>query len=347
MSREAHIWRDDGGVPHVEARREVDVYWGQGVVHATDRGLQMLLTRITAQGRTSELLKATDEALAVDTFFRRMNWCGEAQPPPNVLGESARARLEAYCDGVNSVLSRKTPWELKLFGYRAEPWRIEDAVTLSRLIGYVSLAQSQGEMERLLVEMVQSGVELRKLEELFPGSLDDLDVSLLEKVAVEHRIVPPEVAWGTALPRMTASNAWVVSGERTASGSPIVANDPHLEGNRLPAVWCEIALHADGRYLVGGSMPGAPGILLGRTPDIAWGVTYAFADTIDSWIERCRDGKCYRQPDRWIPFRRRREVIRRKGKEPVEITVYENEHGILDGDPHRDGYCLATRWAAA
>ena len=87
--------------------------------------------------------------------------------------------------------------------------------------------------------------------------------------------------------------------------------------------------------------------MVGRTPDLAWGATYACMDAIDSWIERCQDGKYFREPDRWIAFRERKELIRRKRKGPVEVTFYENDHGVLDGDPHQEGYYLATRWASA
>jgi penicillin amidase len=341
------IWRDRHGIPHVEAESESDLYWGQGYVHATDRGMQMLLMRILGQGRVCELLDSSDAALHVDTFFRRMNWSGQAKPQTDALTPRARAHLEHYCQGANSAFAKRQPWELKLLGYRPETWRIENSITIARMLGYVMLTQSQAEMERLLVEMIQAGVSREKLEELFPGLLGGLDMELAASVKLAARIVPPGVVWSVAAGRMTGSNNWVISGERTASGKPILANDPHLEGNRLPSVWCEMALHLDDRYVIGGSMPGAPGILIGRTPDVAWGVTYACMDAVDSWIEHCQDGKYFREPDQWIPFPERREVIQRKKKEPVEITFYENDHGVLDGDPQREGYYLATRWAAA
>ncbi len=87
--------------------------------------------------------------------------------------------------------------------------------------------------------------------------------------------------------------------------------------------------------------------MIGRSNDVAWGATYTFADAIDSWIERCAEGKYFREPDRWHEFRRRVETILRKRKPPVEVVFYENEHGLLDGDPHTEGLYLATRWAAA
>jgi penicillin amidase len=94
-------------------------------------------------------------------------------------------------------------------------------------------------------------------------------------------------------------------------------------------------------------MPGGPGILIGRTADVTWGVTYAFMDAVDSWVEKCRKGEYYREPGQWLPFEERREIIRRRKKSPVELTFYENAHGVLDGDPHQDGYYLTTRWSAA
>jgi penicillin amidase len=347
MKEGVQIWRDRHGVPHVEAESQSDLYWGQGYVHAADRGLQMLLMRILGQGRLSELLRSSDAALETDTFFRRMNWSGQTQPQIEALTPRARTHLEHYCQGVNAAFSQRSPWELRLFGYRPEPWRMEDSITVARMVGYLALSQSQAVMERLLVEMIQAGVTREKLEELFPGLLGGLDMELAAQVKLGERVVPPGVVCGAAAPRMMASNNWVVSGRRTASGKPILANDPHLEGNRLPAVWCEIALHSKGRYAIGGSMPGGPGILVGRTRDVAWGATYACMDAVDSWIERCKDGKYFREPDRWVAFRERTEVIRRKKKPPAQVTFYENEHGVLDGDPHREGYYLATRWAAA
>jgi len=346
MKSNVELWRDEHGVAHVDAATEPDLYWGQGFAHATDRGLQMLLMRILGQGRLSELLDPSDDALEIDRFFRRMNWAGETTPQSDVVADEAKLSLQHYCDGVNAAISRKCPWELRLLGYRPEPWRPEDSLTVARMIGYLTLQQSQAEMERLLVEMVQAGVSQEKLEVLFPNLLDGLDMDLVKQVRLSQRLVPGSILWGTAAPRMMASNNWIVSGRKTDSGKPILASDPHLEGNRLPSVWYEVALHLQNRYLIGGSIPGAPGILSGRNPDVAWCPTYAFMDAVDSWIERCKAGKYFREPDQWLPFRERKEVILRKKKSPAEVTFYENEHGVLDGDPHQEGCYLATRWAA-
>ncbi len=348
MKAGVKIWRDENGVPHVEADNVADMFWGQGYVHGTDRAMQMLLMRILGQGRVSELLDASDESLQIDTFFRRMNWAGNVQSQIESLPEKETSCLESYCEGVNAAFAKKTPWEFKLLGYRPDVWRSEDSIMMSRMVGYLTLVQSQAEIELLFVELVQAGIEEAKLEELFPGILGGLDIELLKKVTLEDRIVSADLLWQTAVPRMMASNNWVISGQKTASGKPILANDPHLETNRLPNIWSEIVLKCQDRFFIGGSMPGFPGILTGRSSDIAWGVTYAFIDSVDSWIERCKDGQYYREDgEQWLDFQRRSETIKRKKKADVIVTFYENEHGVLNGDPSQEGYYLATRWAAA
>jgi penicillin amidase len=114
-------------------------------------------------------------------------------------------------------------------------------------------------------------------------------------------------------------------------------------------VWYEVVLRAGARWGAGATMPGIPALVIGRTSDLAWGATYAFMDAIDSWIEECRDGRRRRDdaPGGWAPFRVRRETIRRKKGAPVEVTFHESEHGVLDGDPGREGLYLATRWSGA
>ncbi len=348
------IRRDRHGVPHVEVRSPsggtpaggdlAGVLWGMGYCHALDRGLQMLLMRILGRGRASELLESSDAMLEVDRFFRRMGWHGELSQQLEQLDEPSRQLVDAYCQGVNARFDRWRPWELRLLGHRPEPWRAEDSVLLSRMTGYVTLAQSQAEMERLFVEMVQAGVDDRRLRALFPAVTEPWDRELLSKVKLGERVVPEAVRWLSGAPRAMASNNWVVAGSRTRSGQPMLANDPHLETNRLPAVWYELVARWSDGYAITATMPGLPAPLLGRTETLAWGATYTFMDGVDSWIEHCRGGK-RRSGDDWRPFAERREVILRKGKDAFEETFYECEHGVLDGDPQRQGYYLATRWA--
>jgi penicillin amidase len=352
------ITRDEQGVPHIDGPRLEAVLWGLGFCHALDRGLQLLLTRILGQGRASECLDASDEALEIDRFFRRLNCRGHTASELEKLSPASRARLSAYSDGVNALLRRRAPWELRLVGYTPEPWEPGDSLALSRVIGYVGLAQTQGDLERVFIEMVQAGVDDARLRALFPNipELAGLDGSdprlpsreLLARVRLGQRTVPEGVRWLCPVPSLTASNNWAISPSKSRSGHALLSNDPHLEINRLPNVWYEVAARITalpGHYVLAATMPGLPAALLGRTRDLAWGATYAFMDTIDSWIEQVQGGR-YRRGDRYEAFRQRPEEIRRKGKPSVHETFFENEHGVLDASPNGDGYVLATRWAA-
>ena len=182
------------------------------------------------------------------------------------------------------------------------------------------------------------------LNELFPGILGEYDENLIKQIKLTEKIVPDAVKWNVATTAFMASNNWALAGNRTNSGSPILANDPHLEINRLPAVWYEVAVELADKHTHSATMPGLPSFLLGRSKDLAWGATYAFMDATDSWIEQCKDGK-YLKEGEWYKFKERKEIIKRKKKEAIEIVFYENEHGVLDGNPYEEGYYLCTKWS--
>ena len=171
MITQDKIWRDKHGVCHVEGKDRKEVFELMGYAHGKDRGMQVLLMRILGQGRTSELLDSSDEMLEIDKFFRRMNWAGSTSSEVGKFSPEAKEVADAYNKGVNKAFAEKIPWEFKLLGYNPEPWRTEDSVLISRMIGYLTLAQSQGEMERLLIELVQAGIDEQRLNELFPGIL--------------------------------------------------------------------------------------------------------------------------------------------------------------------------------
>ncbi|MCD4678334.1 MAG: penicillin acylase family protein, partial [Desulfobacula sp.] len=320
------IWRDKHGVCHIEGKDKPDVFDLMGYAHGKDRGMQILLMRILGQGRASELLNSSDEVLGIDKFFRRMNWTGSISSQIEKFSPETKQIIDAYCRGVNRAFAQKIPWECKLLKIKPEPWRLEDTILISRMIGYLTLAQSQGEIQRLFIEFVQAGMDEARLNELFPAILGGLDIDLIKKIQLAERLVSPDSLWNTAAPLMMASNNWAVSGKKTASGKPILSNDPHLEVNRLPNVWYEMVLETKDRYAMGGTMPGLPALLIGRNPDLAWSATYTFMDGTDSWIEKCKDGKYMREPGKWTPFTEREEIIKRKKKDPVKVVFYENKH---------------------
>ena len=181
-----------------------------------------------------------------------------------------------------------------------------------------------------------------------------MDLELLREVKIEQRLSDEALELIADLPRLAGSNAWAVSPDRSASGSALLAADPHLEINRLPGIWYEASLSwGDEQYAFGATLPGAPLLAVGRTNRIAWGVTYMHGDTSDHFIEDCRrGGSCgwqYRRGDNWFDFALREEVVHRKGDEPLELKFYENPQGTLLGDPAEggSGKYLTANWIGA
>lgn len=341
-----YLERDDAGVVHVNANKLNDAIWGSGYAHAIDRYTQLLLMRIIGQGRLCELLDDTDENLAVDTFFRRSNWHSALTEEVDKLDQQTKDICQSYCDGVNAGLSTKKISMLKMLGYRPSPWTIEDSILISRMTSYLTLAQSQTEVESFFIEAVQAGTTLEQLKDLFPIDEDSFDRALIDSIELQEKMIPDSLLWNNVIPRMMASNNWVISGTKTASGQPILANDPHLEVNRLPNVWCEQSLNFGHSKVIGMCMPGLPGIIIGRNNHLSWGATYSFMDTVDSWVESCQDGQ-FKYDDQWVNFKVRQEIIKRKKGPSTCVTFYDNHHGVLSGNPTKTGHYLATGWTGA
>ncbi|MEA2138727.1 MAG: penicillin amidase [Solirubrobacteraceae bacterium] len=343
------IRRDAAGVPHVHAATTADALHGLGFCHGFDRQLQMVVGRLVGRGRAAAALAGSDELVALDTLFRRLDLGRGAHEQVARLAPRGRDLLRAYCDGVNRAFRRHMPWELLLLRHRPAPWQPADAILLTRLMGYLGLAQTQGDMERVLVELLQAGASPQLLGELLPGQLDALDAELLRDVRLGTRVLPL-AAGGLGLPSLAGSNAWAVAPSRAAGDAAVLASDPHLVINQLPATWSEVVLHHGERWCAGATIPGLPAVLIGRNADVAWGLTYGGADAIDSWVEECRDGCFAREVDgerRWPAFRARSELLERRGGQPLTLTIFENEHGVLDGDARVAGRYLCTRWSAA
>ena len=348
------LGRTTGGVLSLTGRDDFDFARGLGFAHGHDRMMQMMLVRLVGQGRLTEQLKDDDDTLAVDVFMRRLGFARFAAAEVADLSGEARAFLDAYCEGVNACLDRHGgPFEFRLTGYRPEPWRPEDCLLTVKLMSYVGLAQTQQDAEKFIVQAIQAGVDLGKLRRLFAPHLDGLTDELAEivrSVRVAEPVLPPEVRFLAPLASVAASNNWVVAGRRTESGAPFLCCDPHLEVNRLPPVWYEVVARLDGDYRIGITMPGVPGLVMGRTRSVAASFTYGFMDMIDYFVEEVHEGRV-RRGDGYEPLGRRTETIRRKKNPPVDVTVYETPRGSLEidaagaaGDVPPDGRYLCRAW---
>lgn len=340
------ICRNQDGIPVISAQNSKDMAYAFGWVHANDRQLQVLLTRILAHGRAAECLKNDPALIEIDQYMRRMNFLPDPQNVLAKLETDTREQLEAYADGFNDYISENgLVFELRLLGYRYEPWAIADSILIEKLMGFIGLADAQANMEKFLIQMIQKGVAADKIKELFPYLTEPIDYELIKSVRLAPPIIPEAQQWLDRLPRFNASNNWALSGSHTASGSPILCGDPHLEVNRLPAIWQEIVVHLPDNCLMGGTIPGMPGVGVGRSKHVSWSATYSFMDLIDYRIEECQDG-CYKRPDGWKPFKVREEQIKVKKGEPLKLVAFENEHGVLEGDPYVPGRYLVLCWSA-
>jgi penicillin amidase len=341
------ICRNEHGIPVIRANCHNDLALGLGYMHARDRQLQVLLTRILVQGRAAECLAGEPALIEVDRYMRRMNFLPDAESEIAKMEPGLREMSQSYVDGFNRYLEQKgAVMEFKLLKYTPEPLQIKDVLVIAKIMGFIGLGDAQGGMEKLIVQMIQHGIEERKLRELFPFLTDKIDYDLMKKVTLVNAMAPESLKWLQRVPKFIASNNWVVSGKRTRSGKPILCNDPHLEVNRIPSVWYEVVMELPHDTIIGASLPGAPGILIGRTNKLSFGATFAFMDMIDFFVEQCKNGK-YRRGNKWVPFRVREERINVKNGEPVIERVYENDLGVLEGDPTVEGHYLVMRWAAA
>jgi penicillin amidase len=336
------IDRTASGVPVVHAGTWEEAFRGLGWVHGMDRGGQVALTRVIGQGRVCELLQDSDEALAADVYFRRQGFARDARDYAPAAGAPGADLLHAYCEGLSAAWARHPPFLLRLAGYRPEPMAPADVLLLLKLSAFVGLAESQRVCELFVIEALRRGVEVGTLAELLPA-LGWVDPELVRGLAHVPPFYPGS-RFGVTAPVGRGSNAWAVAGTRTASGSPLLCGDPHLEVNRLPGVGYEVVLHVGSGWVKGLTLPGLPGFLVGRNPDLAWSVTYSCADTSDFFVERCRDGS-YLRDGQWRSFAVRRERVVRRRHPVVEFPVYENEHGILEGDPAQAGDYLAWKWS--
>jgi penicillin amidase len=345
--------RDDNGVPHVEAPGWREALYGWGYMHAIDRPTQLYFARALASGRAAERIANKPELYEMDVFLRRAGLYRDLEREFRDLPEHTREQLDWYCQGVNDgLLDAGRTLPMWVTGFQPLPWEPTSVLLIGKLLSFAGLSIVEQENERLLLELIQLGVDDERLRELFHPYLDGIDFEPLREIRIAKRLSDEALEVLADLPRLAGSNAWAVSPTRTASGHALLASDPHLEVNRLPAIWYELVLRwNNGQYAMGATLPGCPIMAVGRTNRLAWGVTYMHADTSDFFIEDCRPGGAtgwqYRRGDQWLDFHHRQEAIRRKGAGPTVLDVYENEQGTLGVTPSLadgPGKYLSVAW---
>jgi penicillin G amidase len=325
--------------------------YAQGWAHAHDRPLQMTLLRIAARGQAAERLQGTESMTSQDRYLRERGFLAAAQRELSSLDSTSADRLEAYCAGINAAQARPgQPLAMTALGVDEEPWSRVDALLMLRLFAYLSLTQSQEVLERFLISSWLHGDEgdAAALARIYGQGLDRFDPAWLkgpEPLTLSPTPIHFDPLCGAAMPHFSASNAFAVAGHRSSTGHALLAGDPHLEVQSLPPTFYEVALGGPDGWAVGVSVPGLPGLLAGRFPNVAAAVTYGFMDQVDFFVEECRDG-AVRRGDQWVPAQRIDEVIRVRGGESERMTVWRSDRGVIEGDPNVPGRYLCRAWSA-
>ncbi len=332
------VVQDTDGTFHVLAGDWPDALRAQGWLHARDRFWQMEVGRLTARGRLAELVGPP--GVGFDRVLRTLGLAEAARAQTARLPEGVRVRLGAYVEGVNAWLEgphRRLPPELVLLGRHPEPWTLEDSVALLDLIAFTLASNWQQEAVFAALE-ARYGEEQTALLRPDPippagrpgssgaGEEADLWAGLAAGIGVLAQTLAP----GTA---GAGSNAWAVAPARSAGGRTLLANDPHL-GVQMPSLWSAVGLHLPDWDLVGVSLPGVPGVVLGRTPVFAWAFTNTMADDQDLYLEQTvpEDPDRYLFEGAWWPLEVRTETIRVRGRRPETLRVEHTRHGpLIDG----------------
>lgn len=350
------IERDSNGVPHIDATSMADAAFAMGVVHAQDRLWQMEYSRRVASGRVSEL--AGPEAAGLDHFMRRLGLHRVAAEEARRTEGEAQLMLERYAAGVNSVIEsgRKLPLEFRILGLQPEPWTPAHSVAIVKLLALGLGMNWDAEMQRLRLVQALGPERAAQLEIVYPeanpttlaaaapsGWSTNGSGSVMAGFAEAARWVPS---------MRGASNAWVIAGSRSATGRPLLGNDPHMAPS-VPAAWYAAHVRAGTDFeSTGVAPPGVPFTLTGHNRRCAWGLTNSFADCQDLVIEEF-DGpaaKRFRTPRGFEPTRLVREVIHVRGgsDELEEVTI--TRHGpVVEriGDLERNVWRgLSLQWTA-
>ena len=346
------VLRDRWGVAHLYARNPHDLFFAQGVVAAQDRLFQMELWKRSGQGRLSEILGPS--ALPRDVNARALEYRGDRQAEFKSYAPDAKVILSAFTDGINAYIAALQapggpglPIEFQLAGFAPDSWRPEDCLNRMAAFSMTGNAISELVAARTLSELgAARAAQLLRIDppvalDPAPGvDLTGLSPELLANlVGSDHRI---EFA---AQPR-AGSNNWTISGELTASGRPLLANDPHRV-LALPSLRYMIHLVAPGWNVIGAGEPGLPGVALGHNEHIAWGFTIFGLDQQDLYIEELNPANPleYRTSSGWTPLSIRHEVFLVRGGAPRTIDLKFTRHGpVLWEDGRR---ALALRWVGS
>ncbi|WP_108482006.1 penicillin acylase family protein [Oceaniglobus ichthyenteri] len=365
LSAPVEIVRDNANVPHVFASQDADVYFGLGFAHAQDRLWQMTMLRRTAQGRLSEVFG--ERTVRIDDLMRRIDLYNRARQSVEAQSGSTKIALRAYSAGVNAWLEqvndgargRGAP-EFFMFAPQIAPWQPADSLAIIKLLAVQLSGHLDNEVLRARTSLMLPDARVRDILPDFPGAA----VAALPEYASLFPGVPTFAA-SDPTPRdplspfndrafAGASNIWAAAPARSASGGTLLANDPHLNFT-APTIWYLARLDLTTGGVIGATIPGVPAVLIGRSAKIGWGITSAYVDDQDVYIEKLNPDNREEvlTPDGYKPLETRTSIIQIKDADPVTLTLRWSDNGPILPAHHYDlgtitppGHVAALAWTA-
>ncbi|MGZ5398360.1 MAG: penicillin acylase family protein [Nocardioides sp.] len=366
------VVRDDHGIPQLYGDSVADLMRAQGFVHAQERFFEMDVRRHITSGRLSELFG--EDTVETDAFLRTLGWGEVAEREVALLDPDTRSAFEAYADGVNAYLGERSAGDLGLeytvlraggLDYQPEPWTTVDSLAWLKAMAWDLRGNMTDEIDRVLALSENSP---ERVAELYPAYDGQRFAPIVGDGGVVDGVFDQDAPGGTRLPQRPSylasedavgslsrlregltrlpelmgrgdgigSNSWVVDGEHSSTGQPLLANDPHL-GVTMPGIWMQMGMHcrtvsADCPLDVAGfTFSGMPGVVIGHNADIAWGFTNLSPDVSDLYLEKV-DGDDWIHDGERRPLKLREERIEVLDGDVVTITVRSTAHGPLLSD---------------
>ncbi len=367
ISAPVEIVRDNANVPHVFGRTDADTFFGLGYAHAQDRLWQMVMMRRTAQGRLSEIFGA--QTVEIDKFMRRIDLYRHARDSVDVQDARTREALSAYAAGVNARLQeinaeargRGAP-EMFLFNPPLSPWQPADSIAIVKLMSVQLAAHLEEEVLFARTSILIDEDRLTDIMPLAPGTaIADLPdyASLFPGVRSTRQLAQSDLTDHPLSPLRKrgfggASNVWAAAPHRSATGGTLLANDPHLEFT-APGIWYLARIELSSGGVIGGTIPGAPLVMVGRSDKLGWGLTSSYMDDQDLFIEQVNPDNPdqYLTPDGYKPFRTESTIIRIKDHDPITLTLRWTDNGPVLPGTHFDlsevtppGHVASLSWTA-
>lgn len=352
LNRPVDVYWDPYGIPYLHAESEEDLYFAVGYIHAQERLWQMTLQQLAAEGRFAEFLG--EDLIEIDKYQRTLGFWEtakeiEKEAPPEVAG-----LVERYAEGVNRYTEenrKNLPIEFTLLEMDPIEWKPTHTYAITRMMAW---DQNIYWWSELAYAYLEENLPSIRLQELFPEYSDRYPTTLNDNQSrnIAEAVLPilsieqKRRSFLSMEGSQYGSNAWAVSGDKTESGLPILAGDPHM-GLSIPGFWFEVSYDLPGQQISGASIPGAPFIILGQNEHLAWSLTNMMADVLDFFVEQPADGSgnqyvsdSLNTPVTTEPFQIRNELIHVKDADDILYRVRHTQNGPVISDLFADNQLL-------